>query len=274
MFGLNSEGPTADLDLVFDQNDAFASAIPQFGAYDAGTAAQFGFAILSDIEVFFLLEAAQGDTRSNVLTAPKVTLFNGQTASVSDLSQRPFVTGLTPVVGDFAVAHQPIIVVLGEGTTMSVQAVVSEDRRFVRLTLVPFFSRIGNVEEFTFDGETTTSTGETVLDADGNPVNRNNQAQTTRGTTVQLPTFNFTSVSTTVSVPDGGTVLLGGIKRLAEGRSERGVPMLAQLPYISRLFKNVGIGRDTESLMMMVTPRIIIQEEEEKRQTGINADDL
>jgi general secretion pathway protein D len=274
MFGLNSQGPTVDLDLVFDQNDAFASAIPQFGAYDAGTAAQFGFAILSDIEVFFLLEAAQGDTRSNVLTAPKVTLFNGQTASVSDLSQRPFVTGLTPVVGDFAVAHQPIIVVLGEGTTMSVQAVVSEDRRFVRLTLVPFFSRIGNVEEFTFDGETTTSTGETVLDADGNPVNRNNQAQTTRGTTVQLPTFNFTSVSTTVSVPDGGTVLLGGIKRLAEGRSERGVPMLAQLPYISRLFKNVGIGRDTESLMMMVTPRIIIQEEEEKRQTGITADDL
>jgi general secretion pathway protein D len=274
MFGLDSQGPTIDLDLVFDQNDAYASAIPQFGAYDAGTAAQFGFAILSDIEVFFLLEAAQGDTRSNVLTAPKVTLFNGQTASVSDLSQRPFVTGLTPVVGDFAVAHQPIIVVLGEGTTMSVQAVVSEDRRFVRLTLVPFFSRIGNVEEFTFDGETTTSSGETVLDADGNPVNRNNQVQTSRGTTVQLPTFNFTSVSTTVSVPDGGTVLLGGIKRLAEGRSERGVPMLAQLPYISRLFKNVGIGRDTESLMMMVTPRIIIQEEEEKRQTGITADDL
>ena len=274
MFGLDSQGPTIDLDLVFDQNDAYASAIPQFGAYDAGTAAQFGFAILSDIEVFFLLEAAQGDTRSNVLTAPKVTLFNGQTASVSDLSQRPFVTGLTPVVGDFAVAHQPIIVVLGEGTTMSVQAVVSEDRRFVRLTLVPFFSRIGNVEEFTFDGETTTSSGETVLDDDGNPVNRNNQVQTSRGTTVQLPTFNFTSVSTTVSVPDGGTVLLGGIKRLAEGRSERGVPMLAQLPYISRLFKNVGIGRDTESLMMMVTPRIIIQEEEEKRQTGITADDL
>ena len=274
MFGMDSQGPTVDLDMVFDQNDAYNSAIPMFGAYDAGTAAQFGFAILSDIEVFFLLEVAQGDTRSNVLTAPKVTLFNGQTASVSDLSQRPFVTGLSPVVGDFAVAHQPIIVVLGEGTTMSVQAVVSDDKRFVRLTMVPFFSRIGEVEEFTFDGETTTSSGETVLDPDGNPVNRDNAVTTTRGTTVQLPTFNFTSVSTTVSVPDGGTVLLGGIKRLAEGRSERGVPILAQLPYISRLFKNVGIGRDTESLMMMVTPRIIIQEEEEKRQTGINADDL
>ena len=46
---------------------------------------------------------------------------------------------------------------------------------------------------------------------------------------------------------------------------ERGLPLMSKLPYINRLFKNVGIGRETESLMMMVTPRIIIQEEEEER---------
>ena len=82
---------------------------------------------------------------------------------------------------------------------------------------------------------------------------------------MQLPTFSFVTVTTTVSVPDGGTVLLGGIKRLSEGRNEFGVPILSKLPYINRLFKNVGIGRETQSLMMMVTPRIIIQEEEEER---------
>jgi general secretion pathway protein D len=80
------------------------------------------------------------------------------------------------------------------------------------------------------------------------------------------------AVVTTVSVPDGGTVLLGGIKRLSEGRKEIGVPLLSKVPYINRLFKNVGIGRETDSLMMMFTPRIIIQEEEEERlgvaQTG------
>ena len=70
---------------------------------------------------------------------------------------------------------------------------------------------------------------------------------------------------TTVSVPDGGTVLLGGIKRLNEGRNEFGVPLLSKVPYINRLFRNVAIGRETDSLMMMVTPRIIIQEEEEER---------
>ena len=92
-----------------------------------------------------------------------------------------------------------------------------------------------------------------------------NSTITRAGTTVQLPTFSYVNVSTTVSVPDGGTVLLGGIKRLNEGRNEFGVPFLNKLPYISRLFKNVGIGRETQSLMMMVTPRIIIQEEEEER---------
>ena len=84
----------------------------------------------------------------------------------------------------------------------------------------------------------------------------------------QLPTFAFVTVTTTVSVPDGGTVLLGGIKRLSEGRNEFGVPVLSKVPYVNRLFKNVGIGRSTSSLMMMVTPRIIIQEEEELKLTG------
>jgi general secretion pathway protein D len=149
---------------------------------------------------------------------------------------------------------------------MSVQAVVSADRRFVRLTLVPFFSQIGDVEEFTFTGTTTTNTGTAVVDPTnpGRTLNNDNQ-ETTSGTTVQLPTFSFTTVTTTVSVPDGGTVLLGGIKRLSEGRTERGVPLLNKVPYASRLFKNVGIGRQTQSLMMMVTPRIIIQEEEEAK---------
>ncbi len=264
-FGLTPNGPTADLDFAFNQN-SFGGTQATFGGFDAASAANFGFAILSDIEVFFLLNAAQGDNRTNVLQAPKVTLFNGQQAFVSDTSQRPFVTSVIPVVGDFAAAHQPVIVVLSEGTSLSVQAVVSSDRRFVRLTLVPFFSRIGDVETFTFNGKVTTDSGTTTQDPsdpDKNVVN--NTTRTVEGTTVQLPTFAFTTVVTTVSVPDGGTVLLGGIKRLREQRVERGVPLLSKIPYVSRLFRNVAIGRDAQSLMMMVTPRIIIQEEEEEK---------
>ena len=259
---------SADLDIPFTQN-SFGLSVPQFGGFDASAGASLGFAILSDIEAFFFINAAQGDRRSNVLQAPKVTLFNGQMATVSDQSQSPFVMSVIPVVGDFAAAQQPVIVVLSEGTFLTVQAVVSSDRRFVRLTVVPFFSRIGDVDTFQFTGsETTTSSSSTegIQDeANDNTKQAVNSTVTRAGTTVQLPTFSFVNVSTTVSVPDGGTVLLGGIKRLNEGRNEFGVPMLNKIPYISRLFKNVGIGRETQSLMMMVTPRIIIQEEEEAR---------
>jgi len=267
--GLDPQGnPTLDLDLAFSQN-TFASAVPAFGGFDPNAAASFGFAILSDIEAFFVIEAIQGDTRTNVMQAPKLTMFNGQFANITDNSQRPFVTSVVPVVGDFAVAQQPVILVLSEGTQLNVQAVVSSDRRFVRLTMLPQFSQIGDVDTFTFEGETSSDTGSiSTTDADTGETTTNNNVRFTRGTTVQLPNFAVTSVSTTVSVPDGGTVLMGGIKRLAEGRNERGMPILSKLPYVNRLFKNVGIGRETQTLMMMVTPRIIIQEEEEDRILG------
>ncbi len=259
---------TTDLDVEFSQANA---AVPPFGNFDPGAGATLGVAILSDLELFFFLNAAQGDTRSNVLQAPRVTMFDGQTASINDTVQTPFVTSLIPVVGDFAVAQQPVIVILNEGTVLNVQAVVSPDKRFVRVTLNPTFSRIDKVSTFTFEGSRTTRNtssrgGTNVLDPTGTVNNSaDDQLVTTTGTTVQQPSFATTSVSTTVSVPDGGTILLGGIKRMREGRVERGVPVLSKIPYVNRLFKNTAIGRETNTLMMTVTPHIIIQEEEEER---------
>ncbi|MGC4002731.1 MAG: general secretion pathway protein GspD [Pirellulales bacterium] len=263
---------TSNLQVPFTQGSFTEGTVPAFPGigFNPATAGSFGFAILSDIEAFFLIQAAQGDTRNNILQAPKVTLFNGQSAFISDTAQRPFVTSIIPVVGDFAAAQQPVIVVLSEGTSLTVQAVVSNDRRFVRLTVVPFFSQIGDVDTFTFTGSSTSTTKDSSSSngTDDSKTATKDATTFTEGTTVQLPTFAFVTVTTTVSVPDGGTVLLGGIKRLSEGRNERGIPILSKIPYINRLFKNVGIGRSTQSLMMMVTPRIIIQEEEEEKLIG------
>jgi general secretion pathway protein D len=270
VIGLDPAGnPTPLQDIQFRQG-GFGAVTPPFGGFDAGSAATFGFAVLSDIQAFFVIQAAQGDTRSNILQAPKVTLFNGQQASIADQTQVPFVTSVVPVVGDFAAALQPVIVVLSQGTSLTVQAVVSNDRRFVRLTVVPFFSQIGDVNTFTFNGSssTTKKSSDSKSGSSGDTSTSKDDESSSNGTTVQLPQFSFVTVTTTVSVPDGGTVLLGGIKRLNEGRTERGVPILSKLPYINRLFRNTAIGRETTSLMMMVTPRIIIQEEEEENLLG------
>ena len=259
-----ANGPVLTNDLDLQVRNTF-NVIPPAGRPDAGAGTTVGLAILSDLELFFFLEAAQGASRSNVLQAPKVTMFDGQQASINDFAQRPFVISYDPVVGDFAVAQRPVIVVLNEGTQMNVQSVISNDKRFVRLTLVPQFTRIENGDrQFTFQGRRTSNTGTSILNNGIPTLVRNNEDSQIEGTTVQQPTLGQTSVNTTVSVPDGGTILLGGIKRLREARTERGTPILSKIPYINRLFKNNAIGRETNTLMMTVTPRIIIPEEEEE----------
>lgn len=266
-------GPVDSGDFAPDAQDiairqgSYGLALPMYGDFDnsANAGATLGFAILSDVEAYLFMEAAQSTERSNVLQAPKVTLFNGQQALVQDVTDTPFVVSVIPVVGDFAAALQPVIVVLSEGSFMTVQAVADNSRRYVRLTVVPFFSQIGDVTEFTFTGSTSTSKDTSGSGKEDDKETTTSTSGSTSGTTVQLPEYSYVTVTTTVSVPDGGTILLGGIKRLSEGRNEKGVPILNKIPFINRLFKNTGIGRETTSLMMMVTPRIIIQEEEEEQ---------
>lgn len=50
--------------------------------------------VLSPAELKRFMQFHQTETRSNMLVAPKVTLLNGQRASISSSTQRPFVTGL------------------------------------------------------------------------------------------------------------------------------------------------------------------------------------
>jgi Flp pilus assembly secretin CpaC len=227
-----------------------------------------GLTFFTDRKTFFLTQAVNGDQQTNVMQAPNITLFNGQVANVNNQSTRPFVTSVIPVVGDFPVGFTPQISVLPDGTTLDVRAVISDDRRFVRLNVIPNLSTIGEVATFSFDPPAGQGKPDTEQQDDttgqGQPKEEIPAQRTIDpATTIQMPTFEFVTVTTTVEIPDGGTVLLGGITRLSEGRNQRGVPFLSKIPYLSRLFKNVGIGREVESLMLMVTPRIIIQEEED-----------
>jgi len=69
--------------------------------------------------------------------------------------------------------------------------------------------------------------------------------------TVQLPTFSYFSVPTTVSVPDQGSTYMGGIKRASSGRNEFGVPMLPFRP-----FKNTAIGQERSAMQTHMSVRI------------------
>jgi type II secretory pathway component GspD/PulD (secretin) len=261
--GLTPAGTlTSDLNIPIT-NLTYPQAVPPFGGYPGIPGyggLTMGLAFLSDIQVFLFMEAVQGDTRTNVMSAPKLTLFNGQTANIAVQDFQFFMIGVSVLNGGFGqVVYNPITSVFPLNINLTIQAVISGDRRFVRLSLVPSLANIvnGEVNLFPvvtpifplFDG---TATGQPVVFTQF----------------IQQPRLTRVTVETTVAVPDGGTVLMGGLKRLSEGRNEFGPPVISKIPYLSRLFRNIGYGRSAESLLIMVTPRIIIQAEEEETQTG------
>ena len=71
---------------------------------------------------------------------------------------------------------------------------------------------------------------------------------------VQLPTFRFSGVSTTVSVPDHGTVSLGGNTTSFSGSNYRGTPLLG--PTTGPLLNNRGIANGGTTTNFSVTAQI------------------
>jgi type II secretory pathway component GspD/PulD (secretin) len=213
-------------------------------------------AFLSDAQVFQFMEAVQGDPRSNVMQAPKMTVCNGQASLMSITDQHYFVTGINAVqVGD-QVAYSPKNEAIPIGLRMAVQPVVSADRRYVFLNL-----KINQTE----------LAGPVALIPVMTPAKVTNPEHEDGGKVVpftqflQQPTVNTMAVDQTLTVPDGGTVVLGGGTRVTEMRNEFGPPVLSKVPYVNRLFRNVGTSKETLQVLVMVTPRIIVHQEEETK---------
>jgi hypothetical protein len=67
-----------------------------------------------------------------------------------------------------------------------------------------------------------------------------------------------------VLVPDRGSRELAGYSYYADSRNEYGVPGLGKIPYVSRLFRNVGYSSVSGGASISVSVRIIMMEEEEE----------
>jgi len=98
--GLDPTGaPTPDGSIQFRHGGV---ALPPFGGYNAANDATLGFANRGrEGSLYFNFDFGQGSRRSHVMQAPSIVLPNGGQGTFSDTTQRPFVTGLIPVVGSF-----------------------------------------------------------------------------------------------------------------------------------------------------------------------------
>lgn len=65
------------------------------------------------------------------------------------------------------------------------------------------------------------------------------------------------SLSTTVTLRDGGSVLIGGLISSTTSKGEQGVPILGKLPLIGKLFRTDTSTQDRTELMIMIIPYIL-----------------
>ncbi len=240
-FGQDSLGMSTALAPRSDWSDTILGASPALGI-----AGQF----LDDIQVDFLIQATQADRRSIQLTAPRITFTNGQASNIYVATQIAFVSDLTPVVGDSAVGFDPTVAVVTEGVTLLVEGTVSADRRYVTMNVDAGIARI---DGFAQQSVSAVAGGQLV-----------NSAQTQ--SFIQLPQVTVTRVRTTVSVPDQGTILMGGQRLTTEYEVETGVPVLSKIPILNRFFTNRIESKEEQTLLILIKPTVLIQNENEEVQ--------
>jgi len=213
---------------------------------------------LDDLQVNFLIRAAQAHKDSRTLTAPKVSVLSGESAAIRvqrtirfpllpDVSTTSgFVTGAGAGFGGGSAFTQNYGEIL-TGTILNITPTITPDRRHVLLNVVT------QLLEF-LGFEPTVITTPILGGEAGAPAEMFEYS-------VNLPQTEISRVRTRVSVPDGGTLLLGGQKITEEIEREAGVPILSKIPILGRLFSNRSKIKDQKVLLILVKPTIILQEE-------------
>ena len=263
--GTSGWGPTATgTDLVtpihLDQRTLtdFTSMLGQVSPINVGTSIGKNISVpslsvqgvfLDDIQVNFLIQATQAHQESRSVMAPRLTLSNGQLAYVAITTEQFYVADLEPIAVENATIFNPVVSSIPTGGVLEVRGTISADRRYVTLEVSPFISQLmGFTNYFVVVAST---------DANGNPA--------TGVGLIQLPQISMQRMQSTVSVPDGGTLLLGGLKASGHIEREKGVPLISKIPILNRLSTNRGRVRDESTLLILIKPKIIIQREEEEK---------
>lgn len=132
-----------------------------------------------------------------------------------------------------------------EGVTMYITPTITEDKKYVLLNIST------QLEELTV-----------------NPVDQlvgfNPGTNEPIEQTIEYPTTQISTVETRVSVPDRGTVLMGGLTLTANIEKDYGVPILDKIPLVGRLFSNRSQTKDKRILLILVKPTIVLRDEAEE----------
>ena len=172
--------------------------------------------IFGTAQISALITAGEQKGQAKVIATPRVTTLNNRQAEIKSGIQVPIVTLQPGSAGGDPIA-----------TTTYVDVPL-------RLAVTPQITDAGTV----------------ILTV----VAENSNASITAGGAP--PTISTQSMSTQVTVPDGGTTVIGGVLFDDERESQDRTPGISRIPIFGNLFKRKGIQRNTNEILFFITPRI------------------
>ena len=198
------------------------------------------YTYLDDTEIEAILRAVSKRERVEQINAPNILVFNSQRANITLTHQISYVKDFDVEIAQAAAVANPVVAMVSDGVVLDVHPVVSADRRFITMELRPTLAQLTlPIPTYT----TTLGVGQAI--------------------TIQQPKLQIQRVRTTVTIPDGGTLLLGGMKISDKQDYRSGIPFLQDLPIISFLFSRQGTYRSHKKVIILLRASIVIPPEME-----------
>ena len=248
---LGSEiGQGSDLGAFFDEGgdgdirgrveDLYDDALGNDQVLTGSGGLSFQWTFLNDLQLELILRAVSKSERIELVTAPRILVHNTARANLAVLNQVAYVQDFDVEIAQAASIADPIIAVIQDGVVLDVRPVVSADRRFITMELRP---TIAQLQRPIREQITTLGSQNSV--------------------TIQLPEVEVQRVRTSIPIPDGGTVLLGGQKISEKQDLKSGVPILNKIPLLNALFERKGNFISNRKLLILLRANIVIPEEAE-----------
>ena len=198
-----------------------------------GLAMQLSF--IDDVQYSLIMNAVRKDERAQELTSVMLSTQNTERAYAAMLNQITYIQDFDVEVALASFIADPVVGVISDGIVLDVRPTIAQNRKTVSLELRPTIATILRpIAEFT-----------------------SSLAGLTTPITIQLPELQVASVNTTVVVPDGGTVVIGGLKKLFNIDQRAEIPFLSDIPILSLLFKKEGEASENRDVILMITATII-----------------
>ena len=192
-------------------------------------------------QVNALLIAAESENDGQVLEAPEITCFNGQRANATFVNQFAYIFDYDVQTGSGGNGTlDPQIRILNFGTLLDVRPVVSSDRKYITMEVRPSSAVLLRTDIANLIALTTVANFGVQLFLP-----------------IELPVIEIRTLRSTVMIPDKGTLAIGGYTDALRQRSHAGIPFLAHIPFLGRLFGRNGVYDDNRRLYYLLTAEII-----------------